>query len=240
MVSLMLAATVITSLFGVLQTWVATKVGEQVMHTLRTRQRSVLLTKTMGAGEASARRFSATSSQLADLALRSELPGRRRMATMSIIFAAIPALIDLVAGLPITGSGKSTLASLVARLRDPSRGTVRIDGLDLRALPAAAVADLVGVVTQETYLVLDEATSALDNGTERQLQAALEALSRGRTTITIAHRLSTIERADQIAVLDHGRMIELGTDSDLRKRAGAYAALAGVEDIDGRIPAPVS
>lgn len=366
-----------------------------------------LLTKTMGAEKRSAERFSATSSELVDLALRSELAGRWRMATMSVIFAAIPALIYLVAGLPITGgsisigtliafatlqgtifrpmmgllnvtaqwiasmalfsrifgyldaetdvpepqdpipvdpaavagevrisgvsyrypgsdeealsdidlvvpaggslalvgatgSGKSTLASMVARLRDPSQGAVTIDGYDLRDLSAATVASLVGVVTQETYLVhgsiadnlriaapeasdaelmealavaqiddlvnelpagletivgargqrfsggeqqrlaiarvvlrnprilvLDEATSALDNTTERRLQAALDALSRGRTTITIAHRLSTIAQADQIAVLDHGRVVESGSDAELRDRAGAYARLAG-------------
>ncbi|QDP95639.1 ABC transporter ATP-binding protein [Microlunatus elymi] len=516
LVAMMLAVTVVTSLFGVLQTWIATKVGQQVMHTLRTRvfshlqsqsmsfftgartgevtsrltndiggmqnvvtttatsiasnlttvvataiamialswqlslftllvlppaiiltrrvallrremtlqqQRRMadltsqideglsvsgaLLTKTMGATKASSRRFAETSTELVDLALRSELAGRWRMATMSIIFAAIPALIYLVAGLPITGgtisigtliafaslqgsifrpmmgllnvaaqwiasmalfsrifgyldtttdvpepthplpidpaairgeveivgvdyrypgaetgaldgielrvsaggslalvgatgSGKSTLASLVARLRDPSTGSVTVDGYDLRELSAETIAAVVGVVTQETYLlhgtvrdnlliaapeatdeqlwqalevaqiddligglpagldtvvgargqrfsggeqqrlaiarvvlrdprvlVLDEATSALDNATERRLQTALDALSRGRTTITIAHRLSTIEHADQIAVLDHGRVIELGADADLRARAGAYAQLAG-------------
>ncbi|MFC6345592.1 ABC transporter ATP-binding protein, partial [Nocardioides hankookensis] len=60
-------------------------------------------------------------------------------------------------------------------------------------------------------LVLDEATSALDNGTERDVQAALDELAEGRTTITIAHRLSTVRNADQIAVLAHGRVVELGT-----------------------------
>lgn len=366
-----------------------------------------LLTKTMGAEARTAAKFADTSSTLVDLALRSELAGRWRMAAMSVIFAAIPALIYLVAGLPITGgsisigtliafatlqaaifrpmmgllnvaaqwiasmalfsrifgyldtetdvpeptdpveidpdvvrgevrfssvtyryagadgdalsditltvpaggslalvgatgSGKSTLASMVARLRDPNSGAVTIDGIDLRAMAAADVARLVGVVTQETFLmhgtiadnlrfakpeaseadlmhaleiaqiadhvaglpdgvntvvgarghrfsggeqqrlaiarvvlrdpkilVLDEATSALDNTTECKLQAALDALSRGRTTITIAHRLSTIAKADQIAVLDDGRIVELGSDAELRTRAGAYAVLAG-------------
>jgi ATP-binding cassette subfamily B protein len=74
-------------------------------------------------------------------------------------------------------------------------------------------------------LVLDEATSALDNETERAVQAALDDLAVGRTTITIAHRLSTVRDADQIAVLDGGRVVELGTHEELLLRGGRYAAL---------------
>jgi ATP-binding cassette subfamily B protein len=75
-------------------------------------------------------------------------------------------------------------------------------------------------------LVLDEATSALDTETERAVQQAFDALARGRTTIIIAHRLSTVRGADQIAVLDHGRMVEAGTHSSLLAEDGRYAALA--------------
>ncbi|MET0191065.1 MAG: ATP-binding cassette domain-containing protein, partial [Pseudonocardia sediminis] len=75
-------------------------------------------------------------------------------------------------------------------------------------------------------LVLDEATSALDTETERAVQHAFDALSRGRTTITIAHRLSTIRDADAIAVVDHGRIAETGTHDTLVANAGRYAALA--------------
>src|SRR6266542_3646204 len=187
-----------------------------------------------------------------------------------------------------TGSGKTTLGYLVARLYDASRGKVAIDGVDIRDLSFHALSDLVGVVSQETYLfhesvrenlrfakpdasddeieaaaraariheviaglpdgyetvvgergyrfsggekqriaiartilrnppilLLDEATSSLDTETERLVQEALDRLSEGRTTIAIAHRLSTVRRADQIVVLDHGRVAEAGTHAEL-------------------------
>ena len=76
-------------------------------------------------------------------------------------------------------------------------------------------------------LVLDEATSALDNDTERELQRALDALSAGRTTITIAHRLSTVAAAEQVAVLDHGRVVESGSPAELLRAGGRFAHLAG-------------
>ena len=75
-------------------------------------------------------------------------------------------------------------------------------------------------------LVLDEATSALDTETERAVQKAFDRLARGRTTITIAHRLSTVRNADQIVVLDHGRIIEAGDHESLTARGGRYASLA--------------
>jgi len=368
----------------------------------------VQLAKTMGAGPALVRRFTASSARLIDLELRSQLAGRWRMSSLTIIFAAVPAVIYLAAGLPVTagtvsigtlvafttlqnglfrpitgllgtsvsvisslalfarifeyldlpvevndpahpvpvdpgritghvrfenvdftypgadrpalsgidldvpagrtlalvgetGSGKTTLGSLVARLYDPSRGRVTVDGVDIRDMRLADLAAIVGVVSQETYLlhttvrenlryakpdatdpeieaaaraaqihdliaslpdgydtmvgsrghrfsggekqriaiartllrdprvlVLDEATSALDTETERAVQQAFDALARGRTTITIAHRLSTVRHADQIVVLDHGRIAEAGDHASLLAGQGRYADLAGL------------
>lgn len=83
-------------------------------------------------------------------------------------------------------------------------------------------------------LILDEATSALDNESEQQVQRALEEISARRTTLVIAHRLSTIEKADRVAVLDGGRLMELGAHADLIARGGRYASLyrQGLGDVE--------
>jgi ATP-binding cassette subfamily B protein len=211
-----------------------------------------------------------------------------------------------------TGSGKTTLAYLVARLYEPQRGRVLIDGTDIRDVTLESLAATVGLVSQETYLfhasirenlrfarpdatdeeiesaartahidvlidslpdrydtlvgergyrfsggekqriaiartvlrnppvlILDEATSALDNETERAVQDALDELSRGRTTIAIAHRLSTIRDADQILVLDGGRIVERGSHEELLELGGRYAALARGA-FDDQLPAPLA
>ena len=85
------------------------------------------------------------------------------------------------------------------------------------------------ILKDAPILLLDEATSALDTESEQRVQAALERLSRGRTTLVIAHRLATVRDAAQIVVLDRGRVAEVGTHHHLVARGGVYARLAAVQ-----------
>ena len=212
-----------------------------------------------------------------------------------------------------SGAGKTTITYLVPRLYDVQEGAVEIDGLDVRRIALESVGEIIGVVTQETYLfhttirrnllygrpdatqeelesaaraanihdriaelpegydtvvgergyklsggekqrlaiarvilkdprilILDEATSSLDSTSERLVQAALEPLMRGRTTIAIAHRLSTILSADVIFVVDRGRIVERGTHDELQAAGGIYARLYEQQFRSGLVQAEVA
>lgn len=217
--------------------------------------------------------------------------------TLSSIALTIPAGTSCALVGP-SGAGKSTLAKLINRTIDPTKGSVLIDGRDVREYTLPSLRRQIGVVTQETYLfhdtvfnnvrfvqpkatrdqvvaackkaqahtfisrlpngydsvvgergvklsggerqrialarifladppilVLDESTSALDSETEKLVQESLQEVMRGRTTIVIAHRLSTIYLADQIAVVENGRIVDLGTHDELIKKGGLYDRL---------------
>jgi subfamily B ATP-binding cassette protein MsbA len=88
------------------------------------------------------------------------------------------------------------------------------------------------ILKDAPILILDEATSALDSESERQVQAALEELMKGRTTLVIAHRLSTVEGADRIAVLHEGRIVEIGTHAELLRNSRLYSVLYGALGAD--------
>ncbi|WP_232796705.1 ABC transporter ATP-binding protein [Kyrpidia spormannii] len=95
------------------------------------------------------------------------------------------------------------------------------------------------ILKNPRILILDEATSALDSHSERYIQAALQPLFQGRTSIVIAHRLSTILRADQIVVIDGGRVVEKGTHRELLARGGLYARLYAEQFADQEAGQPV-
>jgi len=120
---------------------------------------------------------------------------------------------------------RAQLGDMVARLPQGLDTMVGERGVMLSGGQKQRVAIARVFLRNPPILLLDEATSALDRGTERKVQAALDALSEGRTTLVIAHRLQTIRHADRIVVLDEGRIVESGRHQDLVDRGAAYFAM---------------
>ncbi len=117
------------------------------------------------------------------------------------------------------------IADFIASLPDGYDTEVGERGLKLSGGEKQRVAIARTVLKAPPILILDEATSALDIHTEREIQAALDRVSRGRTTLVIAHRLSTIVNADEIIVLDDGAIVERGTHRELLAANGLYASM---------------
>jgi ATP-binding cassette subfamily B protein len=150
-----------------------------------------------------------------------------------------------------SGSGKSTLARLLYRFYDVDGGRIAIEaaaraahiherilgfpdgyetevgerGLKLSGGEKQRVAIARALLKNPAILIFDEATSALDSQSEKAIQAELERIAQGRTTIVIAHRLSTVMNADQILVMDQGRIVERGTHAELLAHGGRFATM---------------
>jgi len=123
----------------------------------------------------------------------------------------------------------ANLADAVAAMPDGLDTLVGGNGMRLSGGQRQRLAIARAIYKDAPILILDEATSALDSESERHVQAALERLMEGRTTLVIAHRLSTIERADRILVLEAGKIVEEGSHDELLRHGGLYAHLHRIQ-----------
>jgi ATP-binding cassette subfamily B protein len=126
------------------------------------------------------------------------------------------------------------IADFIARLPTGWETTVGERGLKLSGGEKQRVSIARTVLKDPPILVFDEATSALDSRTEKSIQAELAEISRDRTTLVIAHRLSTIVDADEILVLDHGRIVERGSFRELLEANGRFAEMWHLQQEEGR------
>jgi ATP-binding cassette subfamily B protein len=120
---------------------------------------------------------------------------------------------------------RARLDQLVADLPDGLDTVIGERGVKLSGGQRQRVAIARIFLKNPPILILDEATSALDSETESRIQASLEELAKGRTVLVIAHRLATIRNADRIAVIEDGRIAEIGSHAELLARHGAYSRL---------------
>ncbi|NDC08031.1 MAG: ATP-binding cassette domain-containing protein [Oxalobacteraceae bacterium] len=166
-------------------------------------------------------------------------PGASDDALSNVNLAIAPG--ETLALVGMSGGGKSTLVpdparieaalraanlhDVIAMLPDGVQTQIGDNGMRLSGGQRQRLAIARAIYNDAPILILDEATSALDSESERAVQQALDVLMQGRTTLVVAHRLSTIERADRIAVLEHGRVVEIGSHVELLKANGVYAHL---------------
>jgi len=125
----------------------------------------------------------------------------------------------------------------IAKLPEGLGTRVGQDGVQLAGGQRQRIAIARALLKNAPILILDEATSALDNESEFYIQAALDEVMKGRTTLVIAHRLSTIENADLILVMDRGAIVERGTHAELLAQGGVYAQLHSRHFEDDEAPA---